>query len=431
MNDASSFAPALLILLVPLLAYLLCGIYVSHFRLKFNWTEKHGHWTKPFQTLADKRSEARARCKGVFAIARRSVLGVASGISDAYRGRLLPAVRESCSTLRESAISCIRRTRRRGRAPVPEDAAIRRTQLKHTQQRALGALTEASGSKELSRAEYEELAGVSRSQAASDLAELVEAGILRRVGGGRATRYRLAREGGGQRHWTSDRIHTELATFCAGRQTWPSAAAFKAAGRGDLYVAASRYGGIGHWAEALGYPRPSRVATAEPQPPSLRGKLILAGAGALAAAAGALAAIGLVAAGVVVMVSLTRGSDPIATLSSGAPHATSTGRAIGKSMHPLRPPTPRTQMRQAVERRTRPHVAKRRAPAPAPSTRTPSTTSLVTYSAPRTTSAATPTTHSPPRRAAAPSSSGASGPAPLAAPASGDGAPQPIPAPRK
>jgi hypothetical protein len=312
---------------------------------------------------------------------------------------------------------------------VPEDAAIRRTQLKHTQQRALGALTEASGSRELSRAEYEELAGVSRSQAASDLAELVEAGILRRVGGGRATRYRLAREGGGQRHWTSDRIHTELATFCAGRQTWPSAAAFKAAGRGDLYVAASRYGGIGHWAEALGYPRPGRVATAEPQPPSLRGRLVRATAGALAAAAGALAAIGLVAAGVVVMVSLTRGSDPIATLSSGAPHATPTGRAI-EPVHPLRPATTRTQKPQAV-RRMRPHVAKRRAPASTPRTRTPSTTSLVTYSAPETTSAAAPTTHSPPQPAAASSSSGVGGPAPLAAPASGGGAPQPIPAPRK
>lgn len=426
MNDASAFAPALLILLVPPLAYLLCGIYVSNFRLKFNWTEKQGHWTKPFQTLAAKRSEARARCKGVFAIARRSVLGVGSGISDAYRGRLLPAVGESCSTLRESAISCIRRTRRRGRAPVPEDAAIRRTQLKHTQQRALGALTEASGSKELSRAEYEELAGVSRSQAASDLAELVEAGILRRVGGGRATRYRLAREGGGQRHWTSDRIQTELETFCAGRQRWPSAAAFKAAGRGDLYVAASRYGGIGHWAEALGYPRPSRVATAEPQPPSLRGRLVRATAGALAAAAGALAAIGLVAAGVVVLVSLTRGSDPIATLSSGAPHATPTGRAI-EPVHSLRPATTRTQKPQAV-RRMRPHVAKLRAPASTPRTRTPSTTSLVTYSAPRTTSTAARATYSPPR-AAAPSS-GTSGPAPLAAPASGS-APEPLPAPHK
>jgi hypothetical protein len=315
---------------------------------------------------------------------------------------------------------------------VPEDAAIRQTQLKHTQQRALGALTEASGSKELSRAEYEEIAGVSRSQAASDLAELVEAGILRRVGGGRATRYRLAREGGGQRHWTSDRIHTELATFCAGRQTWPSAAAFKAAGRGDLYVAASRYGGIGHWAEALGYPRPSRVATAEPQPPSLRGKFMRAAAGALAATAGAAAAIGLVAAGVALFVGLTRGSEPTATLYSGVSRLAPRGPAIDESAHLRRPEVTRTQRPQAVVRRTRPpHAAKRRAPAPASRTRTPSAASLVTYSAPRTTSAATPTTYSPPQRAAAPTSSGASGPAPLAAPASGGGAPQPIPPPRR
>jgi DNA-binding transcriptional ArsR family regulator len=309
---------------------------------------------------------------------------------------------------------------------VPEDAAIGRTQLKHTQQRALAALTAVAGSNELSRGEYEKLTGVSRSQAAYDLAELVDAGVLRRVGAGRATRYRLAREGGAQRRWTNDRIHSELEAFCAGQQTWPSATAFKASGRGDLYVAASRYGGIRHWAEALGYPRPGGVATAEPQPPSLRGKFVWAAAGTLAATAGALAAIGLVAAGVVVMVSLTRGSDPIGTLSRG----TSAGRTSAGPAEPLRPRVMQTQKPQAVTRRKGSHIAKRRAPAPASRTHTPKATSLVAYSPPRTTPAATPTTYSPPQRAAAPSSSGAGGPAPLAAPRSG-GAPQPLPAPQK
>jgi HAMP domain-containing protein/DNA-binding transcriptional ArsR family regulator len=427
MNDARSFAPPLLILLVPAGVYLLRCIYVSYFSLIFNWTESRGPWTKPLQRLADKRIEACERCKEVFAIARRSALGAATGISDAYRGRLLPAVGERCSALGESAISCIRRTRRRGRARVPEDAAIGRTQLKHTQERALAALTTA-GSKQLSRGEYEKLTGVSRSQAAYDLAELVEAGILRRVGAGRATRYRLAREGGGHRHWTNDRIHTELKAFCAGRQTWPSAAAFKASGRGDLYVAASRYGGIRHWAEALGYPRPGRVPTPEPQSPSLRGKLAWAAAGTLAAAAGALAAIGLVAAGVVVLVSLTRGSDPIATLSSAVSRGAPAGHVNAEPAHPLRPSAIRTQKPQAVARRKRQHVAKRRAPTPR--THTPSAASLVTYSAPQTTHAAARMTDSSPQHAAAPSSSGTNGPAPLAAPPSG-GAPQPIPAPHK
>jgi HAMP domain-containing protein len=313
---------------------------------------------------------------------------------------------------------------------VPEDAAIGRTQLKHTQQRALAALTAVAGSNELSRGEYEKLTGVSRSQAAYDLAELVDAGVLRRVGAGRATRYRLAREGGAQRHWTSDRIHTELEAFCAGQQTWPSAAAFKASGRGDLYVAASRYGGIRHWAEALGYPRPGGVATAKPQPPSLRGKFVWAAAGTLAATAGALAAIGLVAAGVVVMVSLTRGSDPIGTLSSAVSRGTSADRTSAGPAQPLRPRVIRTQKPQAVAQRKRPRVARRRAPAPAARTRTPKATSFVAYSAPRTTPAAAPTTYSPPQRAAAPSSARAGGPAPLAAPPSSS-APQPLPAPQK
>jgi DNA-binding transcriptional ArsR family regulator len=305
---------------------------------------------------------------------------------------------------------------------VPEDAAIGRTQLKRTQQRALAALTAAGGSKELTRGEYEQLAGVSRSQAAYDLAELVEAGILRRVGGGRATRYRLAREGGGQRHWTSDRIQRELEAFCVRRQTWPSAAAFKTAGRSDLYVAASRYGGIGHWAETLGYPRPGRVATAEPQAPSLRGRFVWA-------AAGALAAIGLVAASGAIFVSLTRTSEPTATPRSAASGLAPAGPVIDESAHPPRLGVTRTQKKQAVVRRTHPRAAKRRAAAPASGARTPHATSLVTYSPPQTTSAAAHTTHSPPQRAAAPSSSG--GPAPLAAPTSGGGAPQPIPPPRK
>lgn len=139
-------------------------------------------------------------------------------------------------------------------------------QLKPAQRRALDAL--ASGrTGELSRARYQEIAGVSRSQAAYDLADLVEAGVLVRVGAGRSTRYRLPASSpqAGRRRWTSDRIRAELQAFCAGRTSWPSAAEFKRAGRSDLYVAASRYGGIGFWAAEVGLGPASRPAVDEPR----------------------------------------------------------------------------------------------------------------------------------------------------------------------
>jgi DNA-binding transcriptional ArsR family regulator len=132
---------------------------------------------------------------------------------------------------------------------------VETAQLKPAQRVALDALRRAEAT-DLTRARYEELTGVSRSQAAYDLAELVEAGLLARIGAGRATRYRLAPAAeSGRRRWTDDRIRAELASFCAGRTTWPSAAEFRSAGRSDLYVAASRYGGIGFWATELGFPR--------------------------------------------------------------------------------------------------------------------------------------------------------------------------------
>jgi Domain of unknown function (DUF4115) len=136
-------------------------------------------------------------------------------------------------------------------------ARVEAAQLKPAQQSALGALANGDAA-DLTRARYQELTGVSRSQAAYDLAELVEAGLLVRVGAGRSTRYRLAHESGsGRRRWTDDRIRAELTAFCADRTTWPSAAEFRSAGRSDLYVAASRYGGIGFWAAELGLPRES------------------------------------------------------------------------------------------------------------------------------------------------------------------------------
>jgi hypothetical protein len=138
---------------------------------------------------------------------------------------------------------------------VAKAVRIDATQLKPAQQRALDALGSADA-RDLTRARYQELTGVSRSQAAYDLAELVEAGLLVRIGAGRATRYRLASAAtdSSRRRWTDGRIRAELSAFCSGRTTWPSAAEFRQAGRSDLYVAASRYGGIGFWAAELGFP---------------------------------------------------------------------------------------------------------------------------------------------------------------------------------
>jgi uncharacterized protein DUF4115/putative transcriptional regulator len=144
---------------------------------------------------------------------------------------------------------------------VAKGLRVEAAQLKPAQQLALGALAAVDAS-DLTRARYQELTGVSRSQAAYDLAELVEGGLLVRIGAGRSTRYRLApASDSGRRRWTDDRIRAELSAFCSARTTWPSAAEFKSAGRSDLYVAASRYGGIGFWAAELGFPRERRRVT--------------------------------------------------------------------------------------------------------------------------------------------------------------------------
>jgi DNA-binding transcriptional ArsR family regulator len=177
---------------------------------------------------------------------------------------------------------------------VPPQRSTGRFKLKPAQQRVLGVLKSECTSR-LTRARYEELAGVSRSQAAYDLAELVEAGILDRVGEGRATRYRLvqapAAGRGGRRRWTHERIKLALEAFCAGRAAWPAPAEFREAGHLDLYVAASRYGGIPFWIAELGLD-PSDPS----QPASLKRRWSLGSRPHLVAALG-VAAVALTAAG--------------------------------------------------------------------------------------------------------------------------------------
>jgi hypothetical protein len=166
------------------------------------------------------------------------------------------------------------------------------SELKPAQRRALLALESERGIF-LTRSEYERITGVGRSQAAYDLSELVSAGRLIRVGGGRSTRYVLPHEPSSQRHWTSDRIRRELEAFCQGRSAWPTASEFKTAGRGDLYVAASRYGGVAHWASELGLHRFGRLHAARTTRAPLRSRLAWGFAGALAA--GVLASVAVVA----------------------------------------------------------------------------------------------------------------------------------------
>ena len=203
-----------------------------------------------------------------------------------------------------------------------------RQEFKPAQRRALAALQNGHGT-ELTRGAYQEICGVSRSQAAYDLAELVEAGALERVGGGRSTRYVLVREpNSSRRHWTKDRIRSELVHFCASREAWPSAREFKAEGHTDLYVAASRYGGVAFWAAELGLPRAAR-RWETPSLPRLRLSLSWAMIGALG---GALA----VGAAVAVVQGLPQGAPAGSEPPAGEPRSS---RPRGASL-PLRAASP-------------------------------------------------------------------------------------------
>jgi len=165
-----------------------------------------------------------------------------------------------------------------------------RPMLKPAQEHVLAALAD-RGAEEFTRSTYEEIAHVSRSQAAYDLADLVKLGLVDRLGAGRATRYRIAREGDGRRRkWTPTRIRGELERFCGERGRWPRAAEFREAGHGSLYLAASRYGGIEHWAAELGF------SEAAPRRPAGQRDVVLEaapGTGLVAAALAGLFVLGL------------------------------------------------------------------------------------------------------------------------------------------
>lgn len=134
--------------------------------------------------------------------------------------------------------------------------------LSQSQERAITALR-IQGRREFTRRDYEEAAHVGRSAAGSDLHQLVAHGVLTPRGSGSATRYSFTgpaspkRSEGGKRRgrpprWTDTKIEQELRAFVAGRVSWPSPGEFREAGKGPLYAAASRSGGIGRWRRIVG-----------------------------------------------------------------------------------------------------------------------------------------------------------------------------------
>src|SRR5436190_6537805 len=289
--------------------------------------------------------------------------------------------------------------------------------LKPAQRGALLALERERGAS-LTRREYERLTGVGRSQAAHDLSELTSAGLLVRVGGGPSTRYVLAHKPAAQRRWTSDRIRRELETFCANRSAWPTASEFKAAGHGDLYVAASRYGGITHWANELGLDRVQRARPAAGLSLPRRSRLAWA-------LAGALASVALAAAAATAVVATHDFGSSGSTAATGPPEPRSARRVVHPPWHPPRvsprvsaPTPPRASNRG--ERRSARSVHHVRPLAPTQETsfvsNTPQTASTPTVSAGSLTPAA-----------AAPQSDG---PTPLLAPPPAS-APSPMKAPQR
>ena len=132
-------------------------------------------------------------------------------------------------------------------------------QLTSSQQAAISALR-IQGRTEFARRDYEQAAHLGRSAANTDLRRLVQHGVLRTRGAGSATRYLFSipaarpattERRGRPARWNETRIERELRTFIAERESWPSPKEFRDAGRGDLYAAASRTGGIARWRRTL------------------------------------------------------------------------------------------------------------------------------------------------------------------------------------
>jgi Tfp pilus assembly protein FimV len=297
-----------------------------------------------------------------------------------------------------------------------------RHDFKPAQQRALALLRDGQES-ELTRVAYQALCGVSRSQAAYDLAELVEAGVLDRVGGGRSTRYVLVRQlSPKRRHWTSERIRAELTRFCAERSAWPSAREFKASGHADLYVAASRYGGVPYWAAELGLPRASRW-----EPPALRRFRFSLSWAMIGVVGGAL----VVGAAVVIVQGLPRRAAPVSQHAARSATAAKSAPAKNSRLRARKPAARVVSHQPKAARRTRTYRTQA-APRASSSSGTVvlAVRTVSRSSQPVSTSSAT-SSPTESRTGTSSSSTASSGPSPMMAPRqTGSGTPTPLPPPR-
>ena len=105
------------------------------------------------------------------------------------------------------------------------------------------------------RAGFQEIGQCSEKTAKQSIRDLVDHGVIRRVGAGPSTAYVFARRAsptpGARRQWTDERIRRELREFTRGRDDFPSVREFREAGRKTLYEAIARYGGAARWAAEL------------------------------------------------------------------------------------------------------------------------------------------------------------------------------------
>lgn len=128
-------------------------------------------------------------------------------------------------------------------------------ELTRGQERAIAALT-AEGRRDLTIAEYVELADVSTRTASRELNALREAGVLRAVGSTRDRRFTLvvagSSTGGRPRTWSEERIATELAALVRAVGHRPSYRDFQTTGSLPLYAAVARAGGLDRWLKELG-----------------------------------------------------------------------------------------------------------------------------------------------------------------------------------
>jgi len=128
------------------------------------------------------------------------------------------------------------------------------------QERALAGLG-VQGRREFTRRDYEQAAGVSRSTAGDDLRDLVRHSVLGTRGAGPNTRYvfpsavtrrQRPSRAGRPTKWTDTVIEAELRMFLDGRSEWPSPREFRAAGKGPLYAAVTKAGGVPRWRRIVG-----------------------------------------------------------------------------------------------------------------------------------------------------------------------------------